>query len=459
MRQLFAATPVVAAMQVLGVALVWSLVSWPAPVSGATPWATLMLALVGGRVLVVIAFWRFDQAGLGSTSWLRGYAVLMALTGVGWGAVAHLFFDRLGVHEQLGLGLILMAFAAGGGASLSPVYRIYLLFIVPMMGLWTAYFALRGELPDVMVAILSVSYTLVLLFTTRQQSRILTTSLTLNHENQALIRELKDEIDTRITMAEALRQARDDEEMARVEAEEANRTKSEFLSAMSHELRTPLNAILGFGQLLGLEKEQLTEEQGEQVDHILSSGAHLLELIDQLLDLARIEAGGLEMSFEELDALGLVNASIDLAKPLADQKGVRLELVSDIPEFTNVYCDRLRFNQVMINILSNSIKYNKERGAVFVRISRECEGMVRLEISDTGAGIAENQKQNLFVPFNRLGLEDSEIQGTGIGLSITKDLVESMGGSIDFESEEGVGSTFRFTVPCAGVQAHSSVSG
>jgi len=397
-RQLFGAMPLAAAMQALGAALVWALVSWPTPLAGTNSWTLAML------------------------------------------------------------GLILLAYAAAGMAALSPVYWIYVAFIVPMMGLWTLYFAQSGELPDAMVAILSASYTILLLFTARQQNGTLTRSLTLNHENRDLIADLKDEIDVRIRMAEALQRARDDEEVARVEAEKANHTKSEFLSAMSHELRTPLNAILGFGQLLGLDRELLTKEQGEQVDHILSSGAHLLELIDQLLDLARIEAGELEMSFEALDALGLVNASLDLAKPLAAQKDVRLELVSEIPEFTNVFCDRLRFNQVMINILSNSIKYNKEHGAVNVRLSLACESMVRLEISDTGAGIADHQKENLFQPFNRLGFEDSQIKGTGIGLSITKDLVESMGGSIDFESEEGVGSTFRFTMPCVSAPLHSAVS-
>ncbi|MEX2556501.1 MAG: PAS domain S-box protein [Actinomycetota bacterium] len=245
---------------------------------------------------------------------------------------------------------------------------------------------------------------------------------------------------------------------AREEADRANRAKSEFLARMSHELRTPLNAILGFGQLL--EMDPLRPQERESVEQILKAGQHLLELINEVLDIARIEEGKISLSIEPVRVSDALGDALDLAKPLAAQRGVHLD-TGDAPLCDrHIMADRQRLKQVLLNLLANGIKYNHEGGSVIVSCRAEGERL-RIRVADTGPGIPRDQMGKLFVPFERLGMDQSEVEGTGIGLALSKRLVDLMGGEIGAESTVGVGSTFwvEFDLAEDAVGAESDVGG
>ncbi|MGH2554926.1 MAG: hybrid sensor histidine kinase/response regulator [Actinomycetota bacterium] len=231
---------------------------------------------------------------------------------------------------------------------------------------------------------------------------------------------------------------------AKEEADRANRAKSEFLSRMSHELRTPLNSILGFAQLL--EMEELTEQQRTSVERILSGGEHLLELINEILDIARIESGQITLSVEPVHLGRAVTEVIDMVRPLADKADVHIfEPEGDLE--VQVRADRQRLKQVLLNLLSNAVKFNRHPGEVRINAGRPSAGWVRVAVSDTGIGIAEAYMSQLFKPFARLGAEGLGIEGTGLGLALSKGLTEMMGGTLDVSTTQGVGSTFSIQLP------------
>lgn len=236
------------------------------------------------------------------------------------------------------------------------------------------------------------------------------------------------------------------EREARDVADRANRAKSEFLSRMSHELRTPLNAILGFGQLLEIDKN-ITEKQSRSVQHILKGGRHLLGLINEVLDVSRIEAGHMEVSLAPIHVSDILAETLDLLRPLAAQRNIPItgEAANTIDRY--VLADRQRLRQILLNLLSNAIKYNRAGGSVSVECT-EIGSRVRFSISDTGVGISADKLPKLFTPFERLGAENSGIEGTGLGLALSRRLAELMGGSLGVESVVGKGSTFWVEVPC-----------
>jgi signal transduction histidine kinase/CheY-like chemotaxis protein len=228
---------------------------------------------------------------------------------------------------------------------------------------------------------------------------------------------------------------------ARKEAERANEAKSEFLSRMSHELRTPLNAILGFGQILASEALPKTDVQKKEfVGHILRAGRHLLALINEILDLAKIESGGLTLSPEPTSVSEVLFECQKLVEPQASERGIRMVFPAESE--LHVIADRIRFKQVMLNLLSNAIKYNRVGGAVLVGCEVVESRRVRISVQDTGPGLRPEQVQGLFQPFNRLGQESGPIEGTGIGLVVTRKLLELMGGTIGVTSAVGAGSVF-----------------
>lgn len=238
---------------------------------------------------------------------------------------------------------------------------------------------------------------------------------------------------------------------ARKDAETANKAKSEFLSAMSHELRTPLNAILGFAQLMEDDPlEPLSDDQTESVEFILKSGQHLLKLINDILDLTKIESGNIALSLEPLIANELFDECLSLIQPFADIHNISVTLADRPNDSVIILADITRIKQVVLNFLSNAIKYNTEKGKVTLSCLLVKNDNLRILIKDTGFGIPADQQSKLFLPFERLGAENSEIEGTGIGLVVCKDLMEKMHGSIGFESQVGVGSSFWIDIPLGG---------
>lgn len=228
---------------------------------------------------------------------------------------------------------------------------------------------------------------------------------------------------------------------AKEEAEQANRAKSDFLSRMSHELRTPLNSILGFGQLL--EMDDLTDESRDSVEHIMRAGRHLLGLINEVLDIACIEAGQQAFSIEAVHVGQLLRESLDLVRPLATKRRVE---IGNVEGEYYVRADQQRLKQVFLNLLGNAIKYNCEDGSVILVCEIE-QDQLRIGVSDTGQGMSPEDMQKLFIPFERLQAAHHRIEGTGLGLLVTKRLVEAMHGEIGVESTVGQGSTFWVKLP------------
>lgn len=231
---------------------------------------------------------------------------------------------------------------------------------------------------------------------------------------------------------------------AREDAIRASNAKSEFLSRMSHELRTPLNSVLGFAQLL--EMDVTDTESKESVAQILRAGRHLLSLIDEVLDMARIEAGRMDLAVEAQSVAEVIDEAVSLARPLCGKQQITIEVVEPAEPDLSVLADRRRLLQVFLNLLSNAVKYNRPQGSVTVSHRAMDGGYIRIEVSDTGPGIPAERVSRLFTPFDRLGAERISQEGTGLGLALSKHLTDAMGGTLGFSNREG-GATFHIDLP------------
>ena len=237
---------------------------------------------------------------------------------------------------------------------------------------------------------------------------------------------------------------------ARLEAEQANLAKSEFLSRMSHELRTPMNSILGFAQLL--EMGDLNAAQRKGVTHILKSGRHLLDLINEVLDITRIEAGKVTLYPEAIPVKSIISEMLDIVHPLAYQKKIKIKYEQEDKSFLVVNSDRQRLKQVLLNLISNAIKYNREAGMVtikaeFCKSDDSAEERIRISVYDTGFGIAGTDIPRLFKPFERIGAENTPVEGSGLGLTVVKKMMDLLGGRVGVESAVNEGTTFWIELP------------
>jgi PAS domain S-box-containing protein len=236
-------------------------------------------------------------------------------------------------------------------------------------------------------------------------------------------------------------------ERAQQRAERASRAESGFLSRMSHELRTPLTSVIGFSELL--LRDDLESQQEVKAEQVLKAGRHLLALIDELLDISRVNGGTMTASAEPVQVNGLLNDALALAEPQAAERDLAVRVDLEASRGVYVMADPQRLRQVILNLLSNAVKYNRHGGEIAVSSESGAEPAVRIRVRDTGSGLAEDQLARLFVPFDRLGAEQTSIEGTGLGLVLSQRLIELMGGRLTAESEVGAGTTFTIELGVA----------
>jgi signal transduction histidine kinase/ActR/RegA family two-component response regulator len=355
-------------------------------------------------------------------------------------------YERMGRYAGIGAVVIAIAMLAALGVS----FWLQRLVTRPVLGIAETarhvmerqdYTRRAGKTSDDEVGVLADAFN-DMLSEIERRTRALEAA---SQEQERLNAELERRVQERTAQ---LQQSNQELSVATRAAEHASRAKSEFLSSMSHELRTPLNAIIGFGQLLASDRFPADEQQRRTfVDHIVKSGRHLLALINEVLNLAQIEAGRLTLSLEPVALQDVLDDSRAMVGPLAAPRGIRVLF----PERCTyaVTADRTRLKQVLLNLLSNAVKYNRDQGAVVIDCTLPAPGRVRVSVQDTGRGLTPRQIESLFQPFNRLGQEAGEQEGTGVGLVVTKHLVEMMDGRIGVQSTPGAGSVFWVDLPQA----------
>ncbi len=241
----------------------------------------------------------------------------------------------------------------------------------------------------------------------------------------------------------------------KLKAEAFSKAKSEFLSRMSHELRTPMNAVLGFAQLL--EMEELNEDQRDNVTEIICAGKHLMELINDILELSKIESGKLELDIKPFDFSTSVTECITLTRLAANKRNISIDNRIDDGQDIRLVADMLKFKQVLLNLMSNAVKYNQENGRIIISHEPLDDNHLSISVTDSGKGLSPEQLERIFNSFERLGVPCAEIEGSGIGLCISKQLVEAMGGELEVASQPGEGSRFSIVLPCLALEHATTI--
>lgn len=383
-------------------------------------WVVIMIILSLFRLFMGYKLLRFTTI---NAEWKRTtllFIISTSLAGFGLGVSAFLAELYSTVQEQLFIFALMIGFSGGAVATLSPVLQGYIAHVFGiMLPQILALFFTRSEASlfdsedlERMIGILGILYMIVIIRAGIILHRTFLDSVTLKNDLAA----------------------------AKDLAEAANQAKSKFISSVSHELRTPMHAIMGYSQLFELD-EDLDEEKRDYSRQIIQAGNHLLALIDQILEFSKIEAGKLKFNLQQVSLNNLLHEIETLMQTLASKHQVLLSL--SLPDGDISFrSDRLRLKQVLLNLISNAIKYNRPGGTVDISVEWLSAKKIKINVVDSGQGIPKEKQQEVFVSFNRLGRESGDLEGTGIGLVISQELAASMGGRIKFESEENVGSHF-----------------
>ncbi|MBL8672989.1 MAG: hypothetical protein JNK11_20175 [Alphaproteobacteria bacterium] len=419
-------------------------------------WLGALAAAMVLRVVVVRAYRRGVKGPEAARRWANIYVAAAFATGAVWGAGGVLLLPQESVAHQALTCLVLTGMSAAAIATLATLYRAYVAYILPLLlPLGFQLAANGGELQLTMLAML-VMLVVYLLAAGRQHEASVKASLALRFDNAALVRELSEKMqrveqlygDMQREMAERAR-IEDALRAATRSAEAASRAKTDFLAMMSHELRTPLNAVLGFSQILAAEPAIRGQQRlADRVTWINSSGNHLLRLINEILDLTAIESGKLALRLQRLSLRGPLLECLPLVEPQARARGIVIADETAASPPPDVLADPSRLGQILLNLLTNAVKYNRDGGTVSISAAAQPDGAVRIAVRDTGRGVPEDRRDELFLPFSRLGAERSSIPGTGIGLALSRQIAMQMGGKMGHEPIPG-GSVFWVEMPMA----------
>ncbi len=384
-----------------------------------TLWFFVMVSIALIRSAFGIFYQRYNKGVEDVSFWRNCFVVLTGCIGFGWGVGSILFYPENSLEYQFAIAAIIYGIGTAGLIFFSIVPYAMYAFSVPAMLPLIIFLWFQDERTATVLSVCMFIGLLVYMYAS-------TKSYANNYDNISL--RLKEAEKSRLILN------------TQKELEKSNQAKSDFLSRMSHELRTPLNAILGFGQILELDAKDFNETQHENITEILNAGQYLLNLINEVLDLSRIESGKLDVKISCVDLASIITEALCLTNGEAQKRQLTIiDQVSDTPY--QVVADSIRLKQVFVNLLSNAVKYNKEQGTIRLQCELIDQNVLRVSVIDSGEGLTAEEIEKLFIPFDRLKATHN-IEGTGIGLVITRHLMLLMEGELGISSIVGEGSCF-----------------